>query len=385
MKVSSVALFAYLAFAPFVVVSGRRLGATSNSISSTTSTTTNNNNAQDAKLPPMEKITSMASTAIRLATEENRRHLQDISVSDKMVYKGELESMVKAVKIQLAGDGRHLQSNLSASSQTCLSDTDWMLDYNPSLSDATSDYINSLEMAPSGSSYIAYFSDALREDLRLECSRAGGMFDVNYGSLSCDLTGVGSISLLEYVSCLPSTQECRSKKNYEFLKWSLESEGFTNCRAPTRPQQPVLSPTPYPSYEKPVLSPTPYPSYNNNYNEGYYNGSGNSTAGGGANIFVGMNGSGGSGGINNNLLYVIIAAGVVFLLTVVIVAVFVCRRNKARRGEESPKPKIAQGTAVQGNVVPGTVVSGTVVPGTVVPGTVVPGTVVEKLQTVDIY
>lgn len=355
MKFSTVTLCASLVLAPSVA-SARRLGGTSDASS-----------IAQANLPPMEnvtsmeKITSMASTSIRMATEKDVRRLKD--------YKGDLETMAHAAKTRLAREDRHLQSDFSASSQTCLSGTEWLLTSNPSLNDATINYLNSMEIAASGSSLTAYYSDASREDLRQECAQAGGMFDVSYGSLTCELSGTPGVAIQEYVGCLANTQECRATENYEFLKWALESEGFTNCRAPQRPQQPVRSPTPYPSSYYSNNRPsgggsTAYPSslysgsssnnnnnddyYNDNYyndNDNYYNGNSNSnnrpSGGGSASVFAGR-----------SIMFYVIVAGVSLLLLVGLI-MLVCgmRRKKGRGGQEPPKPKIAQGTVVQGTVV----------------------------------
>eukprot|EP00531_Pseudo-nitzschia_arenysensis_P018772 CAMPEP_0116124884 /NCGR_PEP_ID=MMETSP0329-20121206/5520_1 /TAXON_ID=697910 /ORGANISM="Pseudo-nitzschia arenysensis, Strain B593" /LENGTH=335 /DNA_ID=CAMNT_0003618897 /DNA_START=49 /DNA_END=1056 /DNA_ORIENTATION=- len=332
MKFSTVTLCASLVLAPSVA-SARRLGGTSDASS-----------IAQANLPPMENVTSMASTSIRMATEKDVRRLKD--------YKGDLETMAHAAKTRLAREDRHLQSDFSASSQTCLSGTEWLLTSNPSLNDATINYLNSMEIAASGSSLTAYYSDASREDLRQECAQAGGMFDVSYGSLTCELSGTPGVAIQEYVGCLANTQECRAKENYEFLKWALESEGFSNCRAPQRPQQPVRSPTPYPSSISGSSSNNNYNDdyyndnyYNDNDNNNDYNGNSNSTnrpsGGGSASIFAGR-----------SIMFYVIVAGVSLLLLVgLIMLVCVMRRKKGRGGQEPPTPKIAQGTVVQGTVV----------------------------------
>lgn len=355
MKYSAVTLLAYMMISS-AAVSSRRLGETDDK----------NKVTKSGDVPArMELITTIASTAIRSTTEKGEHHF-----GERFDYEVELDTIATAFKTRMPGESRHLYEDvdsrrtldeLGSAQQQCLSDTGILKSNDVYLYMASESYINSMSVIPAGTPNIfdVIFSDNDGESLRLECANAGGYFDVNVGTLTCNLDGATTV-VKGYSSCLADTWECRSKGNYEFLKWALETQGFTNCRTASQPQQPVWAPTPAPSwprsstsspswerpsYYTPVRDTSPggtydvYPISNDNSNSNNRPGT-NQT-----NIFSGIGGGDNGVGSKKVLFYVgLSGAGLLLLVGLVMVFRGMCCKNRplSKPEEETAKKQEPQ-------------------------------------------
>lgn len=125
---------------------------------------------------------------------------------------------------------------------SCVFDTDALIKENPTLEEAINTYFSSYEFSSyydptDGLTYMSIFFDQGEDVLHEACANVGGYWDVNTGLLVCE-QGTWIRFFDRYTSCLANTQECRAKRNFEYLEVEAENAGWT-CES----EDPTMSAT----------------------------------------------------------------------------------------------------------------------------------------------
>jgi len=126
--------------------------------------------------------------------------------------------------------------SLAANYDACMLETNLMGINYPDLYVANVAYIESLDgYTDPVTGYVNFGSSAeAKAELQAKCADAGGYFDVNQGTLTCDLSSDFSTTITAtvtgHVNCLADIPDCTNKNHYAHLQLSLENEGFFNCR-----------------------------------------------------------------------------------------------------------------------------------------------------------